>query len=242
MFRPGENIKRFNFSARRMSMPEVPEDVFFQALIEMLKLDRGWVPSHPDSSLYIRPFMFATEAHVGVRPSNSFRFAFFMSRWGILHPPGSCEARVGIHRAAAGGTGAARPQATTQAHFPTELAKSQGYDQTLDRRRHPHCGGRMRNHERGVCDGWSACRAPTSDTVLSGVTRDSAIQLMRAEGIVVEERRVTVRELMDSVESGTLSEALAWERQRRSHRFAPSGFPTGTTTCPTMKIGASPPW
>ena len=69
------NIKRFNFSASRMSMPEVPEDVFFQAIVEMLKLDRGWVPSHQDSSLYIRPFMFATEAHVGVRPSLNFAFA-----------------------------------------------------------------------------------------------------------------------------------------------------------------------
>ena len=67
LFRPGANIKRFNFSARRMSMPEVPEDIFLQSLVEMIKLDHGWVPSNPDSALYIRPFMFATEAHVGVQ-------------------------------------------------------------------------------------------------------------------------------------------------------------------------------
>ena len=69
LFRPGRNIQRLNFSARRMSMPEVPEDIVFQAIVELVKLDSKWVPSAPDSALYIRPFMFATESHVGVRPS-----------------------------------------------------------------------------------------------------------------------------------------------------------------------------
>ena len=77
LFRPGRNIQRLNFSARRLSMPEVPEDIVFQAIVELVKLDSKWVPSAPDSALYIRPFMFATESHVGVRPSLNYRLCIF---------------------------------------------------------------------------------------------------------------------------------------------------------------------
>lgn len=235
MFRPGENIKRFNFSARRMSMPEVPEDVFFQALIEMLKLDRGWVPSHPDSSLYVRPFMFATEAHVGVRPSKSFRFCIFTCPVGAYYTrPVRVKLELEYTRAAAGGTGAAKAAGNYAGSlFPTELAKSQGYDQILwtDAATHTaveECGTM---NVAFVMDGRLVV-PQTSDTVLSGVTRDSAIQLMRAEGIVVEERRVTVQELMDAVLSGRLTEAFGLGTAATVSPICTLGLPNGDHEMP----------
>ena len=96
----------------------------------MLKLDRGWVPSHQDSSLYIRPFMFATEAHVGVRPSNIFAFVFHVSRWAYYTRPVRVKLELEYTRAA-GGTGAAKAAGNYAGSLATELAKSQGYDQIL---------------------------------------------------------------------------------------------------------------
>ena len=157
LFRPGSNIARFNFSARRMSMPEVPEDSFMQALVELVKLDQGWVPGFENSALYIRPFMFATEAHVGVRPSKSFRFCIFTCPVGAYYTrPVRVKVEQHFTRAAHGGTGAAKAAGNYAGSlYPTELAKSEGFDQILwDRRCHPRTRRGVRHHERGVCAGW----------------------------------------------------------------------------------------
>ena len=162
MFRPGENIKRFNFSAKRMGMPEVPEDIFFQALVEMLKLDSGWVPNAPDSALYIRPFMFATESHVGVRPSLEYRFCIFTCPVGAYYTK-PVKVKVELHytRAAMGGTGAAKAAGNYAGSlFPTELAKSQGYDQILWTDAATHFRGGVWNHECRFCVGRQNGGAP----------------------------------------------------------------------------------
>ena len=133
LFRPGRNIQRLNFSARRLSMPEVPEDIMFQAIVELVKLDSNWVPSAPDSALYIRPFMFATESHVGVRPSNNYRLCVFTCPVGAYYTkPVRVKVETKFTRAAAGGTGAAKAAGNYAGSLhPTELAKSKGYDQIL---------------------------------------------------------------------------------------------------------------
>ena len=226
LFRPGANIKRFNFSARRMSMPEVPEDIFLQSLVEMIKLDHGWVPSNPDSALYIRPFMFATEAHVGVRPSQSYRFCIFTCPVGAYYTK-AVRVKVEQHftRAAHGGTGAAKAAGNYAGSlYPTELAKSEGYDQILwtDGATHTaveECGTM---NVAFVINGKMVV-PKTSDTVLSGVTRASAIHLMEHQGIEVEERRVTVQELKDAAEAGTLTEAF--------------GLGTAATVSPICTLG-----
>jgi branched-chain amino acid aminotransferase len=226
LFRPGSNIKRFNFSARRMSMPEVPEDTFLQALVEMLKLDSAWVPSHPDSALYIRPFMFATEGHVGVRPSLTYRFCIFTCPVGAYYTkPVRVKVEQHFTRAAHGGTGAAKAAGNYAGSlYPTELAKSEGYDQILwtDSETHSaveECG----TMNVAFVIGGKMVVPKTSDTVLSGITRASAIQLMQHAGIDVEERRVTVQELVDATKDGSLTEAF--------------GLGTAATVSPICTLG-----
>ena len=211
LFRPGRNIQRLNFSARRMSMPEVPEDIVFQAIVELVKLDSKWVPSAPDSSLYIRPFMFATESHVGVRPSLNYRLCIFTCPVCAYYTkPVRVKVETKFTRAASGGTGAAKAAGNYAGSLqPTELAKSEGYDQILwtDGATHTkveECGTMNVGF---VIDGKLVVPA-TSDTVLSGVTRASAVELMRHEGMEVEERVVEVRELHEAIKAGRLTEAF----------------------------------
>ena len=230
MFRPGENIKRFNFSAKRMGMPEVPEDIFFQALVEMLKLDSGWVPNAPDSALYIRPFMFATESHVGVRPSQEYRFCIFTCPVGAYYTK-AVKVKVELHytRAAMGGTGAAKAAGNYAGSlFPTELAKSEGYDQILwtDAATHTaveECGTM---NVAFVLNGKMVV-PQTSDTVLAGITRASAVQLMRHHGVEVEERRVTVQELIDASAEGRLTEAFGLGTAATVSPICTLGLPNG---------------
>lgn len=211
LFRPGSNISRFNFSARRMNMPEVPEETFFQALVELVKLDRGWVPGFENSALYIRPFMFATEAHVGVRPAQAYRFCIFTCPVGAYYNR-AVRVKVEQHftRAAHGGTGAAKAAGNYAGSlYPTELAKSEGYDQILwtDASTHEHVEECGTMNVAFVIDG-KLVVPQTSDTVLSGVTRSSAIHLAEHQGVVVEQRRVKVSELADAAKEGRLTEAF----------------------------------
>lgn len=226
LFRPGSNIARFNFSARRMSMPEVPEDTFMQALVELVKLDQGWVPGFENSALYIRPFMFATEAHVGVRPSKSFRFCIFTCPVGAYYTrPVRVKVEQHFTRAAHGGTGAAKAAGNYAGSlYPTELAKSEGFDQILwtDAATHEHveeCG----TMNVAFVLGGKLVVPKTSDTVLSGVTRASAIKLAAHHGVDVEERRVTVKELADAAKEGALTEAF--------------GLGTAATVSPICALG-----
>ena len=226
LFRPGANISRFNFSARRMGMPEVPEDIFLQALVEMLKLDHGWVPSNPDSALYIRPFMFATEAHVGVRPSQQYRFCIFTCPVGAYYTkPVKVKVEMHYTRAAHGGTGAAKAAGNYAGSlFPTELAKSEGYDQILwtDAATHTSVEECGTMNVAFVLDGKMVV-PNTSDTVLSGITRASAIALMKHAGVKVEERKVTVQELVEAADTGRLTEAF--------------GLGTAATVSPICTLG-----
>ena len=237
LFRPGANIARFNFSARRTSMPEVPETTFLQALMELLKLDSGWVPSAPDSALYIRPFMFATESHVGVRPSQQYRFCIFTCPVGAYY---SKPVRVRVEqtytRAAVGGMGAAKAAGNYAGSlYPTELAKQAGYDQILWTDANTHTAveecGTM--NVAFVMDGVMVV-PQTSDTVLAGITRDSAIQLMQHAGIEVQQRRVLVSELEDAAKRGTLTEAFGLGTAATVSPICTLGLPSGDWDLPNQ--------
>ncbi|MDA0729038.1 MAG: branched-chain amino acid aminotransferase [Bacteroidetes bacterium] len=243
LFRPGANIQRLNFSARRMSMPEVPEATFLQALMELMKLDSAWVPAIADSALYIRPFMFATESHVGVRPSLSYRFCIFTCPVAAYYTkPVRVKLELVYTRAAAGGTGAAKAAGNYAGSlYPTELAKAQGYDQLLwtDASTHTaveECGTM---NVAFVMDGVMVV-PKTSETVLSGITRDSAIQLMEHHGVKVEQRRVTVEELQSAAQSGQLTEAFGLGTAATVSPICTLGLPSGDWDLPDLanwKIG-----
>ena len=211
LFRPGDNINRFNLSAKRMSMPEVPADIFMQALVELVGLDSDWVPSSDDASLYIRPFMFATDSHVGVRASHSYRFMIFTCPVGAYYSnPVRVKVETKYTRAAAGGTGAAKAAGNyAGALYPTKLAGEEGYDQLLwtDSANHTHIEECGTMNVAFVVDGKMLVPS-TSDTILDGVTRKSAIQIAKDLGIEIELRPISVAELREAAKEGKLNEAF----------------------------------
>ena len=211
LFRPGDNIHRFNLSAKRMCMPEVPGDIFMQALVELVGLDSDWVPSSDDASLYIRPFMFAIDSHVGVRASHSYRFMIFTCPVGAYYSkPVRVKVETEYTRASLGGTGAAKAAGNYAGSlYPTKKAAEEGYDQLLwtDANTHSFIEECGTMNAAFVVDGRLLVPS-TSDTILDGVTRKSAIKIAKDLGIVVEERPVSVEELEIAAKAGTLQEAF----------------------------------
>src|SRR5258708_5957583 len=133
IFRPYDNFKRFNISAARMRMPEVPEEILIEGMRRLVDLDRDWIPMKNDYSLYIRPFMFATDEVIGVKPSDTYKFMILLSPTGPYY---SAPMRIYVEehytRAAPGGIGSAKAAANYgSSMLATSIAKEKGYDQVL---------------------------------------------------------------------------------------------------------------
>jgi len=221
-----------------MCMPKVDEETFMEALKELLKLDSQWVPNAEGSSLYIRPFMFATEVHVGVRPSAQYRFVIFTCPVGPYYK-GNVRVKVETEytRAAPGGTGFAKAAGNYGAALrPTELAKAQGYDQILwtDAVEHKYIEESGTMNAVFVMDGKLVSPA-LGDTVLNGVTRASILELARHFGIEVEERRIGVSELKAAAESGSLQEAFGVGTAATMTAIEAIGFVGGDVELPPVE-------
>ncbi len=210
LFRPEMNIRRLNRSAARMAMPEVPEDLMLQALRELVLLDRNWIPDREGSSLYIRPLMYASDAFIGIRVSDTYRLIIMTSPASVYYPkPVEVLVAQKYVRAFRGGTGAAKAAGNYGATMmPLRMAREKGFDQLL------WLDGTSFQaiHEIGTMNIFFAFRdkvvTPSTDegTILEGVTRDSIIHLLRDRGIVVEEREITMDEVVAAYEDGSLME------------------------------------
>ncbi|QKG51330.1 branched-chain amino acid aminotransferase [Hymenobacter sp. BRD67] len=211
LFRPLDNWQRLNASAERMAMPTIPEDIFMQGLRELVKLDAAWVPDMSGSSLYIRPFMFATDGALGVRPSDTYHF-------GIITCPVAAfftkPVRVRFEqkyvRAAAGGAGYAKNAGNYgAAMLPSKLAQQEGYHQLIwtDASEHQYVEESGAMNVMFMIDGKVTTPA-LSTSILDGITRRSVLQLARDWGLPVEERRVSGREIIDALTAGRLTEAF----------------------------------
>ena len=215
LFRPAANAARFNASARRLAMPELPEALFIQAIEELVAADKDWFPTVAGGSLYLRPFMIATEAFLGVRPAKAYKFIVIASPAGNYFKSGAPAVSIWVSdytRAAPGGTGAAKCGGNYAASLvPTAEAFALGHDQVLflDAAEHKwieELGGM--NLFFGFADG-SLLTPPLTGTILPGVTRDSLIQLARDEGLSVREDRYSLDQWRDDAASGKLVEAFA---------------------------------
>ncbi len=209
LFRPDQNAKRINKSAARLAIPEFPEDLFFEALTKLVSMDREWVRKGPGNSLYIRPFVFATQAGVGASPSTEYKFMILMSPAQAYYT-GDIQVEIAEHysRSANGGVGAAKAAGNYAAQFfPTNLARERGFQQIIwtDASTHEYLeeAGTMNVFFR-VND--TLLTAPISDRILDGVTRKSVIDLAKRDNIAVEERRVLVSEIVEAAKNGSLKE------------------------------------
>lgn len=210
LFRPQENAKRLNFSAERMGMPAFPEDLFVEGLKKLVAIDKDWVPSNDGSALYLRPFMYADEAFIGMRAATKYKFIIFASPSGpFFSKPIKLWAETHYIRAANGGTGEAKAAGNYAAAIrPTEMAKQNGYDQVLwlDAQNFEYV------QEAGTMNiffkiAGKIVTPNLSGSILSGITRLSVIDLLRDKGFEVTERPVSMNEIAEASENGTLEEA-----------------------------------
>lgn len=211
MFRPLENFKRFNESARRMCMATVPEDVFMGGLEALLRADADWVPGTPGGSLYIRPYMFATDNYLGVAPSKTYRFCIFTCPVGAYYTnPPKLKVETDYIRSAPGGVGFAKCAGNyAGSMYPTLLAQQQGYDQLIwtDAITHEYIEESGTMNIMFIIDGKLVTPA-LSDSILRGITRDTIVAIARHWGVPIEERKVSIREVIDGIKSGRLTEAF----------------------------------
>ena len=212
-FRPEMNAKRFNRSARRMALPELPDEYFLQSLRELIAVDGDWVPSGDDQTLYLRPFMFAKEAFLGVRPAKKVSYYLIASPAGAYFTGGVKPVRIWLSenyaRAGKGGTGAAKTGGNyASSLLPQAEAAEKGCDQVvfLDEDGNVEELGGM-NVVFVFKDGRVV--TPASDSILEGVTRESLLQLARDRGLTVEQRPVSLTEWREGVASGDIVEAFA---------------------------------
>ncbi len=211
LFRPDENAKRLNFSANRMGMPNFPEDLFVESLKQFVSLERNWIPTSAGSSLYLRPFMYADEAFIGMRAATSFKFIIMASPAGpFFSKPIKLYAETKYVRAVNGGTGEAKAAGNYAAAIrPTEYAKAKGYDQVLwlDSQEFEHI------QEVGTMNiffkiSGKFITPDLSGSILAGITRMSVIDVLRDKGFEVTERPISISEIKLASIRGTLEEAF----------------------------------
>lgn len=211
VFRPEKNAARFNKSAERLCMPALPEDIFIQSIAALVDIDRAWVPSKPNHSMYIRPFMFATDPFLGVAPSGTYKYMVLI---GPVGPYFSKTLRVKIEtyytRAAEGGMGYAKSSGNYGGSMlPALKATQEGFDQLIwtDAKEHAYVEEMGAANVMFVLNG-TLITPSTRDTILDGVTRNTVLTLAREWGMNVEERRVSVAEIIEGAKTGKLDDAF----------------------------------
>ena len=226
LFRPLDNWARLNASAERMCMPPIPEELFMHGLKELVSLDAHWLPKVAGGALYIRPFMFATDGMLGVRPSETYRFAIITCPVALYY---SKPLRVRFEqkyvRSAEGGAGFAKNAGNYgAAMYPTKLAQQEGYNQLIwtDASEHRYVEESGTMNIVFIIDG-KLITPSLSTSILDGITRRSVLQLAHDMGVPVEERRVSSREVIGALQAGTLQEAF--------------GVGTAATIAPISVIG-----
>ncbi|EON79392.1 Branched-chain amino acid aminotransferase [Lunatimonas lonarensis] len=212
VFRPDANFRRLNESAKRMCIPEVPEELFMDGLAKLLELDREWVPSKPGCSLYIRPFVFATDDFLGIRPSQKYKFMILTSPVGQYYAkPVAVKVETHFSRAIEGGTGYAKAAGNYAGSlYPAMCAQKEGYDQLLwtDGKTHQHIEESGTMNVMFVINGTLITAPTTTGTILKGITRDSVLTLAKEMDMPVQERFLSVSELKEALENGTMQEAF----------------------------------
>lgn len=211
VFRPEKNFVRMNNSAKRLCMAEISEEVFFRGMRELLKLDQKWIPEEDGTALYIRPLLFATDSFLGVKPSKNYTFLIITGPVGAYYPkPVRIIAADKYVRAVRGGVGYAKAAGNYAASMlGAKEASDAGYDNVLwtDAFEHKYAEEIGTMNVMFVIDG-TVITPDLSGTILPGVTRESVIQLLKERNIPVEERKISLDEIVEAHNAGKLEEAF----------------------------------
>lgn len=212
IFRPDMNGKRFIESCERMCMPTIPEQMFVECVRKLVEMDQNWIPDREGYSLYIRPFMFATDEFVGIKPSETYKFMIFTCPVGMYY---SEPVRVKIEehytRAAEGGVGRAKAAGNYGASlFPAKQGQLLGFHQMLwtDAKTHEYIEESGTMNIMFVINGKLVTPSEESDTILRGITKRSVIEVAKSWGMEVEERRVSVKEIIEGIKDGSVTECF----------------------------------
>jgi branched-chain amino acid aminotransferase len=246
LFRPMENARRLNSSDERLCIPYIPEEDIVTAIRELVKVDADWVPHKYETSLYIRPFVFATEPHVGVHPSASYTFMIILSPVGAYYPEGVNPVKIYVEdtytRASKGGTGFTKAAANYAQSLRAQMdANAKGYSQVL------WLDGAEQKYveEVGTMNVFFKINGEVitpelSGSILPGITRKSTIELLKYWGVPVSERKLSIAEVFDAAHNGTLEEVFGTgtaavispvgELCYHDEKVTISGFKTGELT------------
>jgi branched-chain amino acid aminotransferase len=212
IFRPDMNAKRFQESCKRMAMPIIPENLFVECVRKLVDIDRAWIPNKEGYSLYIRPFMFSTDEFVGIRPSDTYKFMIFACPVGAYYSePVNVLIEEHYTRAAEGGVGRAKAAGNYGASlFPARLGQQKGYHQLLwtDAKTHEFIEESGTMNIVFVINGIILSPTEDSDTILRGITKRSVLDVAASWGYEIEERRITVIEVIEAIKDGSCTEAF----------------------------------
>ncbi|MCD4842508.1 MAG: branched-chain amino acid aminotransferase [Methanosarcinales archaeon] len=214
IFRPEKNLERMNRSNERMCIPTINKDMFFDAMTELIKLERDWIPKDTGHSLYIRPFIFGTDNFVGVHPSSTYRFMIILSPVGAYYKEGFNPVSLLVPeeyvRAVKGGVGDVKTAGNYAASLlPAEIAQEKGFTQVLwlDGEHHKYIDEVGTMNIFFVIDD-EVITPPLEGSILPGVTRDTVLDLTKSWGMKVNERRISIDELIQSSKEGRLQEVF----------------------------------
>lgn len=227
IFRPHDNFLRFNLSAERMCMPSVPEEIFMDGMKQLIALDKNWIPQRENHSLYIRPLMFATDTLLGVRPSDTYKFMILLSPSGPYYTtPMKIAVETKYTRAVKGGVGFSKNAGNyANSMLAAREAKERGYDQVLwtDGFEHKWLQEVGMMNIMFIINNIAITPDISEGTVLNGVTRNSIITLIKEMGLEVQERKISIDEVVESYKQGTLQEVF--------------GLGTAATIAPISELG-----
>lgn len=227
IFRPDMNAKRFIESCERMCMPIIPEEMFIELVRKMVEVDKNWIPNKEGYSLYIRPFLFATDEFIGIKPSDTYKFIIFTCPVGAYYSePVNVKIEEFYTRASVGGVGRAKTAGNYGASlYPAKQGQMKGFHQLVwtDGKEHKYIEESGTMNIVFVINGTLVTPSEDADTILRGVTKRSVVDVAKSWGIPVEERKVTVEEIVKAAKDGSLTDAF--------------GAGTAATIAPIAKIG-----
>lgn len=215
LFRPDMNAKRTNKTNDRLCIPQIDEEFYVEAIKTLVEVDKDWVPNKKDTSLYIRPYIIATEPFLGVRPAKEYKFIVILSPVGPYYPEGLAPTKIYVEdkyvRSVNGGTGEAKIGGNYAASLKSQVeAGEKGFSQVLwlDGMERKYVEEIGTSNAFFMIDG-EAVTAPLTGTILAGITRDSVIQLLKDWGIKVREERISIMDIQKAHEEGRLNEVFA---------------------------------